>query len=98
MRELHVLIWNHWIQRHSNRGSASTHEKITGARPGPRVTQNVKIDIGSPRLSLSGHQREGYEKKREHTVLEDISPTLFLLRLLLLYIPINPGTTFQLGS
>lgn len=45
-----VLIWNHWIHRHSSRGSASTQEKITGARPGPSVTQNVKIDIGRPRL------------------------------------------------
>lgn len=51
--ERDVLIWNHWIHRHSNRGSASTHEKITGANPGPRVTQKVKIDIGSPRLHVS---------------------------------------------
>ena len=50
INRLNVLIWNHWIQRHPNRGFASTQEKMTGARPGPRVTQNVKIDIGRPRL------------------------------------------------
>jgi hypothetical protein len=46
-----VLIWNHWIQRHSKRGSASTHENMTGAKPGPIVTQKVKIDMGNPRLN-----------------------------------------------
>jgi hypothetical protein len=57
VEEEDVLIWNHWIQRHSNRGFASTHEKITGARPGPKVTQKVNIDIGSPRLLVRSGSR-----------------------------------------